>query len=221
MRLMLWILLLAIALCVVGVWWYRTQIFNQNEGTKVTKDGARAIVEKKIRSDMAIVDNQTEEHDFGWVFFYTTKRYLETKNINDIVPGNGPIIVNRDGSVVTLPTSQNPKILIADYEKSYRITHSSQSTQQEHSAVIAKICGSKGKEYTITEYSNAQGKIGGYVTAPHPELVADGAAALYDVAGNLTASGTLFSSDEGREDFRLKMEALARDFPTRKDASCY
>ena len=138
-----------LAICAIGAWWYYTTR-SANE-TPLTKDGARAIAEKKIRSDMVVVDSRTEEHNFGWVFFYTSRRYLETQNMDNIILGNGPIIVNRDGSVISLPTYRPPEILIAQYEQEYQ------------SKIVKKICDSLSKDYILTEYKNDQKEVGGYV----------------------------------------------------------
>jgi len=35
------------------------------------------------------------EHDFGWVFFYDTKEYLETNDVTHALAGNAPLIVDR------------------------------------------------------------------------------------------------------------------------------
>lgn len=83
---------------------------------------AAAIAAREIKRvgpthDFVILEDQTEERPFGWVFVYVPRRYLETRSPNDLVPGNGPLVVERDGKVAFLTTSVPPPIAIAEYER--------------------------------------------------------------------------------------------------------
>jgi Immunity protein 35 len=49
---------------------------------------------------VVIVDDSTIETDFGWIFFWNSKRYLESGDFRDALAGNVPLIVDRaNGSV--------------------------------------------------------------------------------------------------------------------------
>ena len=49
---------------------------------------------------------KTQEHPFGWVFFYTPSQYLKTGERRFLAPGNGPLVVHRgDGHTEFLSTS--------------------------------------------------------------------------------------------------------------------
>ena len=49
---------------------------------------------------------EVEEHVFGWVFFYNSKRYLETGEFSAALAGNAPIIVDRhDGRLYETGTA--------------------------------------------------------------------------------------------------------------------
>ncbi|WP_324726109.1 YrhB domain-containing protein [Actomonas aquatica] len=50
----------------------------------------------------AIVDEATKEEYFGWVFFYNSRRYLETKKISFALAGNGPVVVDGASGTVTI-----------------------------------------------------------------------------------------------------------------------
>ena len=57
------------------------------------------------------------EKPYGWVFFYTAKKYLETKDIKHAVAGNGPIIFDqRSGAMHQLGTATPPDEQIRDWE---------------------------------------------------------------------------------------------------------
>jgi len=63
---------------------------------------ARAVAEahldslsKKCGHELVLLLSSTREEDFGWVFFFNTRAYVETGDINDALGGNGPLIVDR------------------------------------------------------------------------------------------------------------------------------
>ena len=74
--------------------------------------------------DMVIQEKKTEERDFGWVFFYTTRKFLETGDKKYLVPGNAPLVVEReDGSTHFLGTSLPPNRAIERFEQAWRERH--------------------------------------------------------------------------------------------------
>ena len=91
----------------------------------INAEQAKQIATTAIQSianghDFVIVSDQTIERPFGWVFFYTTRQYLETDNPSYIVPGNGPLIVlSSDGSHEWLSTAMPPQKAIEVYEKKW------------------------------------------------------------------------------------------------------
>jgi hypothetical protein len=42
-----------------------------------------------------VIDKSTIEKPFGWVFFFNTKKFLDTGNSDYRIVGDGPIIVNK------------------------------------------------------------------------------------------------------------------------------
>ena len=76
----------------------------------VTKSEAEAIVqawldENKIQSwhqgelveEVALAIGRIDEHLWGWMFFYNTKRCIETGDFRYALGGNSPVYVTRDG----------------------------------------------------------------------------------------------------------------------------
>jgi hypothetical protein len=64
---------------------------------------ARALAEERlawIDSEAVILDENTVETDFGWIFFWNSKRYLEPGDYRDTLAGNVPLIVDRANSSV-------------------------------------------------------------------------------------------------------------------------
>jgi hypothetical protein len=97
----------------------------------VTKQQATEIARKiidnlKPGTDFVILEDKTVEKEFGWVFFYTTKKYFETKDKKYLMPGNSPLVVNRkDGSTTFLSTSVPPPKAIEEYERTWRDSQNS------------------------------------------------------------------------------------------------
>ena len=89
-------------------------------------NSAKAMVSKLINSgynepgdELVIVDEDTIEKDYGWIFFYTSRTFLETGNISDMVVGNGPIVVEKaDGRITRLPSARPPEFTIPEFELS-------------------------------------------------------------------------------------------------------
>lgn len=89
-------------------------------------DAARAIAQAYIAkadgaNNLVLLADLTIERDFGWVFFYESKRYLESGNVKDRLVGNSPFIVLReDGNVRVLGTAHPIGWYIETFEKTGR-----------------------------------------------------------------------------------------------------
>ena len=69
--------------------------------------------------DLAIIENETIEGDFGWVFLYETKKYLESEDFGDGLLGNAPIIVSKlDGSLHETGTAESIEFYIENFKRS-------------------------------------------------------------------------------------------------------
>jgi hypothetical protein len=67
----------------------------------------------------AIADSHTMEIASAWIFFYNTRRYLETGDIIYRLAGNGPVFVNKETGEVQFYGSRPPlEVIIRNYEKS-------------------------------------------------------------------------------------------------------
>jgi hypothetical protein len=52
-------------------------------------------LEPAVGCDLLLIDDHTIERSFGWVYFYTSKRYAETGEIIYALAGNAPIVVTK------------------------------------------------------------------------------------------------------------------------------
>jgi len=87
---------------------------------ELTADEARLLVVAEISEwgdEMVILDQHTEEHEFGWEFSAQTLSYAETGNVLDMAVGHGAIIVDRfTGAVWVTGSAQH------EWLETYRIT---------------------------------------------------------------------------------------------------
>lgn len=86
------------------------------------KHDAKQLVQKYIAQYdneelcLMIIDSETIEFNFGWVFFYTSKMYLETGNNIYAIVGNAPIIVDKEDGSLHITGTAAP---VEEYIKKY------------------------------------------------------------------------------------------------------
>jgi hypothetical protein len=81
----------------------------------LTFEEARTIAAKFIHAlernqndSFEIVDSATRAESFGWVFFWNSQRYIETKDWHFQLFGNVPVVVLREtGHVQFLPRASS------------------------------------------------------------------------------------------------------------------
>ena len=86
----------------------------------------RALAELRSRApiqpddEVVILDDDTLERDWGWVFFYDSRRWRESRDKRYALRGNGPLIVNKlDGTVHLYGTGQPSEYYIHAYETEF------------------------------------------------------------------------------------------------------
>jgi hypothetical protein len=77
----------------------------KNIAVTITKAEAEQIARKYVKTlgqtmELVLLVDQTIERSFGWIFFYDSKRYIETGDIRHALAGNAPVIVTKaDGQI--------------------------------------------------------------------------------------------------------------------------
>jgi len=73
-----------------------------------------------LEEDSAVIlEDKTIEDEFGWVFFYESKNYIESDDYVDMLMGNAPIIINkRSGDVHVTGTAEPIEVYIERYKES-------------------------------------------------------------------------------------------------------
>ncbi len=68
--------------------------------------------------ELCLLEEETLETDFGWVFFYDSKRFLETREFQHAIAGNAPVIVDRTvGSLHITGTARPIERCIDDFRQ--------------------------------------------------------------------------------------------------------
>ena len=75
-------------------------------------------IQVSIGEEIVLIDEATIEKDFGWVFFYDSKKGVDTGNFLDSLYGNTPLIVDReDGCVYETGTAYPVEVYIENYKR--------------------------------------------------------------------------------------------------------
>jgi|SRR6478736_2488931 len=93
----------------------------------ITEFEARKIVEDLVCTrpewmldddEFIIIDEATIIKPWGWVFFYTSKKWRETNDIRYAIAGNAPLIVEKaTGKVIPTGTAMRTETYIENYER--------------------------------------------------------------------------------------------------------
>ncbi len=113
------IVLLFLVACASVIFFNRQAWFGSKSKTPITREDATVIARNVVtdsKGEFVLEEDQTLEKDFGWVFFRTTKKYLESHNLRDLVPGVGPFVVDLYGEVTYLSSAMPPDKAIEMYQ---------------------------------------------------------------------------------------------------------
>jgi hypothetical protein len=67
--------------------------------------------------DLILLEEKILEHQWGWVFFYTSRLWNETTDLQYAIAGNGPLFFERhSGRIIPTGTAMPVEHYIANYE---------------------------------------------------------------------------------------------------------
>jgi hypothetical protein len=88
--------------------------------SETAKQIATQEINRNYRSQfgpLVILDEHTIEKEYGWIFFYSTQKYVESGDFQYALAGNGPIIVEKaNGEVHRLGTAKPTEEVIGEFE---------------------------------------------------------------------------------------------------------
>jgi hypothetical protein len=70
-----------------------------------------------------LLPGRVEEYAFGWVFGFAPKKYIESRNPNDIIPGPSGLAVERDGTIQSLPSRPPREAAIKEILRQWEARH--------------------------------------------------------------------------------------------------
>jgi hypothetical protein len=92
------------------------------------KSEALQLVSVRLREmaplgeQFVVIEGETIEKSFGWIFFYNSKRFLETGIAIYRLAGNGPVFVNRLTSEIDFFGSiPSLDVILAGYERNLKV----------------------------------------------------------------------------------------------------
>lgn len=92
-------------------------MINKNQAKKIVYEYL-ARMELEAGEQFEIIDSETIEKKFGWVFFYNSKKYIETGDFRYMLAGNVPFIIDKvDGSLHETGTAESIDYYISEYVK--------------------------------------------------------------------------------------------------------
>lgn len=95
----------------------------------MNRDEARAVVAGQLHrrgvggaDGIAIIDSQTIEKPYGWIFFYNSRRYVESGELAYALVGHGPVVVvAHSGEIVELGSALPSEVAIRQLEDSLQL----------------------------------------------------------------------------------------------------
>ena len=91
------------------------------------KSEAEDLVSKRLEKmgppgdQFVIVKEKTIEKSFVWIFFYNSKKFLETGSTIYLIAGNGPVFVNKMTGEIDFFGSAPPlDVILANHQKNWR-----------------------------------------------------------------------------------------------------
>jgi hypothetical protein len=83
---------------------------------KATQLAEEYVNKQSKEHNLVLLYEHTIEFESGWVFFYQTKEYTETRDISKMIADNAPFIIDReDGSLHITGTDLPIEKYIRDY----------------------------------------------------------------------------------------------------------
>jgi hypothetical protein len=93
---------------------------NRKEAQHLVEDELERIKSNQDSVDYVVLEDETIEKPWGWVFFYQSKAYVEYGDDIEMLAGNAPIIVNRyTGELVHTGTAYDIEHYLQEYDAGF------------------------------------------------------------------------------------------------------
>lgn len=74
----------------------------------------------RTRDELLVIDELTQCRRIGWIFFYESRRYLETGDVSAAIGKTGPVVVSHKGQVHLLAGDRPAEEVLRDFEQNER-----------------------------------------------------------------------------------------------------
>ena len=95
-------------------------MLTEHEAKEIALAEIHRCIEPKIlanpRNEPVILDEQTIVKPYGWVFFYNSRAYLETRDAFYGLMGNGPVVIEHSGRIHHLGTHASAEEMLGELE---------------------------------------------------------------------------------------------------------
>jgi hypothetical protein len=96
----------------------------------ITLEQAQRVARQRLdevapQHQFVIMGEKTKQFSFGWVFYFAPKKFFETRSPSDLVPGYGPLVVDKDRTAQFLPSSIPPEVAIENHRREWEAAHPS------------------------------------------------------------------------------------------------
>ena len=91
-------------------------MLTKNEINRIAQEQVLDI-QAKVKIDLIILHEETIYKEYGNVFFYTSKKLLETNDDKYAIAGNAPFLIeNKTGKIIVFGTAHIEDYYIKEYE---------------------------------------------------------------------------------------------------------
>ncbi len=66
------------------------------------------VRQKEANCELNIIHELTQEEQFGWVFYYDSKKFIDTEDPKFAVGGNAPIIIDKQTGKIEITGTAHP-----------------------------------------------------------------------------------------------------------------
>jgi hypothetical protein len=94
-------------------------MLTENEMNKIAEDyvSRKASANSGRLRELMVFYEFTIKKDYGNIYFYNSKKFIETRDSNYALYGNGPFLVEKNtGKIIQFGTAESDEYYIAEYE---------------------------------------------------------------------------------------------------------
>jgi hypothetical protein len=70
--------------------------------------------------EIVLVEEETITRPYGWFFFYNSKHFLATRDLDYALVGNAPLLVDKRGQVHSTGTAYAIEHYVAEFDSQYQ-----------------------------------------------------------------------------------------------------